>query len=49
MAERSAKRLLIVGWDAADWQVIDPLIAAGEMPHLKRLIDGGVRSDLATL
>jgi predicted AlkP superfamily phosphohydrolase/phosphomutase/Flp pilus assembly protein TadD len=49
MAERAAKRLLIVGWDAADWQVIDPLIAAGEMPHLKRLIDGGVRSDLATL
>jgi len=49
MSERAAKRLLIVGWDAADWHVIDPLLAAGDMPNLKRLIDSGVRSDLATL
>ena len=27
-------RLLLVGWDAADWKIIDPLLAAGEMPHL---------------
>ncbi len=49
MSDRAAKRLLIVGWDAADWQIIDPLLAAGEMPNLKRLIDAGIRSDLATL
>ena len=24
----------MVGWDAADWKVIDPLLAKGEMPHL---------------
>lgn len=43
------KRLLLVGWDAADWQVITPLLDAGRMPHLQRLIDGGVMASLATL
>jgi predicted AlkP superfamily phosphohydrolase/phosphomutase len=36
-------RLLLVGWDAADWKVIDPLLAKGEMPHLARLLEQGVR------
>ncbi len=49
MPERLAKRLLLVGWDAADWDVIDPLMARGAMPNLKRLVDGGVRADLHTL
>jgi len=49
MTSRLAKRLLIVGWDAADWVIIDQLFARGEMPHLKRLVDAGVRADLATL
>lgn len=44
-----AKRLLIIGWDAADWKLIDPLLAGGEMPNLKRLIERGVRVDLASL
>ena len=26
-------RLLLVGWDAADWKIIDPLLARGEMPR----------------
>jgi predicted AlkP superfamily phosphohydrolase/phosphomutase/tetratricopeptide (TPR) repeat protein len=42
-------KVLLVGWDAADWQVINPLIEAGEMPVLSGLIDGGVMGDLATL
>lgn len=49
MAERLAKRLLIVGWDAADWKIIDQLFAAGRMPHLKSLVDRGVRGDLMSL
>ena len=43
------KKLLLVGWDAADWKVIDPLLAAGEMPHLAKVISGGVRGNHATL
>ncbi len=43
------RRLLLVGWDAADWQVITPLLDEGRMPHLARLIEGGVMASLATL
>ena len=49
MGQRLATRLLIVGWDAADWMLIDPLVAKGAMPTLARLIRDGVRSDLGTL
>lgn len=49
MTTRAAKRLLIVGWDAADWQIIDPLIKQGRMPVLASLIARGARSDLSTL
>ena len=43
------QRLLILGWDAADWQVIDPLLGSGRMPNLARLLAAGVRADLRTL
>jgi predicted AlkP superfamily phosphohydrolase/phosphomutase/tetratricopeptide (TPR) repeat protein len=49
MGQRLSTRLVIVGWDAADWMLIDPLIAKGAMPTLARLISSGVRSDLSTL
>jgi predicted AlkP superfamily phosphohydrolase/phosphomutase len=46
---KSASRLLLIGWDAADWQVIHPLLDAGTMPNLKRLVEGGVMGNLASL
>jgi tetratricopeptide (TPR) repeat protein len=49
MTERAAHRLLVVGWDAADWIVLDRLLAAGRMPHLKRLLARGSRAELGTL
>ena len=49
MAKRLANRVLLLGWDAADWQVIQPLMEAGEMPHLQRLIEEGVSGNLRTL
>ncbi len=42
-------RLLFVGWDAADWKVIDPLLARGEMPNLAALLRHGVRANSATI
>ncbi|HEY1336791.1 MAG TPA: alkaline phosphatase family protein [Bryobacteraceae bacterium] len=42
-------RLLLVGWDAADWKVINPLLARGEMPNLARLMSEGVHGNLATI
>lgn len=49
MPARPASRLLILGWDAADWQVIDPLLARGQMPNLAKLLAAGTRADLRTL
>ena len=49
MTEAIAQKLLLVGWDAADWQMIHPLLDAGRMPNLKRLVDGGVMGNLLTL
>ena len=42
-------RLLLVGWDAADWKLIDPLLARGEMPNLASLLGRGVRGNIATI
>ncbi len=49
MSERLAKRVLLIGWDAADWKMIDPLIEKGQMPHLTRLINEGVMGNVASL
>ena len=43
------KKVLVIGWDAADWKFLNPLIDAGQMPNLSKLINGGVIANLATL
>ena len=35
------RRVLLIGWDAADWQVIHPLVDAGLMPTLEGIINDG--------
>lgn len=42
-------KVLLFGWDAADWKVIDALIEQGEMPVLARFIEQGVMGDVSTL
>ncbi len=49
MSDPLAKKVLLIGWDAADWKVINPLLDAGKMPHLERFVNEGVMGDLATL
>lgn len=49
MNNRIAQKVLLIGWDAADWRVINPLMDAGKMPHLQRLVERGVMGNLATL
>ncbi len=49
MSTQPDRRVLLIGWDAADWQVIHPLLDAGLMPNLQRLIEGGVIGNLASL
>jgi predicted AlkP superfamily phosphohydrolase/phosphomutase len=36
-----ANRVLVVGWDGADWDILDPLLSAGELPALGELIERG--------
>ena len=42
-------KLLLIGWDAADWKIIGPLLAKGQMPALKSLIDTGVYGNMSTM
>jgi len=42
-------KLLLIGWDAADWKIIGPLIAKGQMPSLKKMIDNGVYGNMSTM
>jgi predicted AlkP superfamily phosphohydrolase/phosphomutase len=46
---KTSPKVLLIGWDAADWKVINPLLDAGEMPALERLINHGVMGNIATL
>jgi len=41
--------LLVVGIDGADWDHLRPLMRRGELPHLRRLVRGGIHGPLETL
>jgi len=41
--------MMLIGWDAADWKIINPLIEQGYMPNLEKLINGGTIGNLATM
>jgi hypothetical protein len=42
-------RVVLFGIDGADWQVIDPLIAAGRMPNMARVVREGARGVLQSM
>jgi predicted AlkP superfamily phosphohydrolase/phosphomutase/tetratricopeptide (TPR) repeat protein len=41
--------VLLLGWDAADWDVILPLVQARQMPATQWLMQNGARGNLLTL
>ncbi|MEM9544906.1 MAG: alkaline phosphatase family protein [Bacteroidota bacterium] len=43
------RKVLLIGWDGADWKYLMPLIDKGLMPSLSRLIDNGCMGRLATI
>lgn len=49
MPKPSANHAVLLGWDAADWTIINPLLDAGLMPNLRKLVDRGVMGSLETL
>src|SRR5262245_39683574 len=44
--DRALRRVLLIGLDGATFDVLDPLMAEGRMPHLAALIAGGTRGIL---
>lgn len=45
---RPQRRVLVVGWDGADWEVLEPLARKGAMPNLARLMADGSWGQLAS-
>ncbi len=43
------RTVVLIGVDAFDWRVIDPLVQAGRMPNLEALVARGARAHLRTL
>jgi predicted AlkP superfamily phosphohydrolase/phosphomutase len=39
-------RVLLIGWDGADWRILDPLLDRGDLPNLQTLISRGQRAVL---
>lgn len=40
------KKLILVGWDGATFDIITPMLDAGRLPNLKSLLDKGVHAPL---
>jgi predicted AlkP superfamily phosphohydrolase/phosphomutase/tetratricopeptide (TPR) repeat protein len=49
MSKPLARKILLIGWDAADWKIINPLLDAGKMPALEKIVNNGVIGNIATL
>ena len=43
------RRIVLVGLDSYTWRIADPLMRQGKMPHLKAILDRGVRANLRTI
>ncbi|HYT80760.1 MAG TPA: alkaline phosphatase family protein [Actinomycetota bacterium] len=39
-------RVLVIGWDGADWRILDPMLRSGALPHLATLVERGGRAVL---
>jgi hypothetical protein len=42
-------RLLVIGWDGASWEQVHPLLDAGKLPNLLRLVESGSSGPLTGL
>jgi len=49
MGSEPNTRVLLIGWDAADWKIIHRLVDEGKMPATEKLLNAGVCGNLATL
>jgi predicted AlkP superfamily phosphohydrolase/phosphomutase len=48
-ADASLARVFVIGIDGGSWNVIDPMLEAGELPALQALIEKGGSANLETV
>lgn len=41
-----SEKVLIIGWDGADWRILQPMLDRGELPHLATMIQTGTSGNL---
>jgi tetratricopeptide (TPR) repeat protein len=46
LARPTGRKVLVVGWDGADWLLVRPLLEQGRLPNLARLVREGVSGEL---
>ncbi|MCK6639678.1 MAG: alkaline phosphatase family protein [Bacteroidia bacterium] len=46
---KGKRKVILLGWDAADWKIINPLLESGKMPALASLIKRGCSGHIATM
>ncbi|MFP4045611.1 MAG: alkaline phosphatase family protein, partial [Candidatus Aenigmatarchaeota archaeon] len=46
VANASENKVLIIGLDGADWDIIDPLLEEGKLENIERVIEEGDRCNL---
>ncbi len=49
MTRARAKKVLLIGWDAADWTILGPLLEQGRMPAFADLLQRGASGKISTL
>lgn len=49
LAGKPPRRVLLIGWDGADWEMLEPLARKGMMPNLRRLMAEGSWGELASI
>lgn len=45
----NSKKVMLIGWDAADWKVIHKLMDEGKMPTVAKMVENGVMGNMRTL
>jgi predicted AlkP superfamily phosphohydrolase/phosphomutase len=46
---RSDDRMLVIGWDGADWEIINDLLARGLLPFIGEMLADGLHADLESV
>lgn len=49
MSKKNNTQVFVLGWDAADWKFITPLMDSGKMPALQRVVEAGVMGNILTI